>query len=73
MTAVAQSADEVLIHVRFQPNADVWTIDSCPEGVSPKAWYERLLAGAASCYQALSNGRGFFRIPAATFATIAGK
>ncbi|MFG1478626.1 hypothetical protein V5F53_08135 [Xanthobacter sp. V4C-4] len=68
---VSEPTDEVLIHVRFQPNADVWTIDGCPEGVSPKAWYERLLAGASVHYQALSNGRGFFRIPAATFAGIA--
>ncbi|MFG1419059.1 hypothetical protein V5F38_12270 [Xanthobacter sp. V0B-10] len=73
MSAVAQTAEDVLIHVRFQPNAEVWTIDNCPEGVSPKAWYERLLAGAASYYQALANGRGFFRIPAATFAGIAAK
>lgn len=70
MSEVAQTAENVLIHVRFQPNAEVWTIDSCPEGVSPKAWYERLLAGAATYYQALSNGRGFFRIPASTYASI---
>lgn len=44
MSAVAQTAEDVLIHVRFQPNAEVWTIDNCPEGVSPKARYERLLA-----------------------------
>lgn len=71
MSAVAQTADEVLIHVRFQPNAEVWTIDGCPEGLSPRAWYERLLASASTYYRALSNGRGFFRIPAATFAAIA--
>jgi len=73
MSAVAQTSDDVLIHVRFQPNSEVWTIDGCPEGVSAKAWYERLLDGAASSYRALSNGRGFFRIPATTFAAIAGK
>ncbi len=73
MSAVAQTADEVLIHVRFHPNAEVWTIDSCPEGVSPKAWYERLLAGASSYYQTLSNGRGFFRIPSTTFAGLSAK
>lgn len=72
MAAVAENND-VLIHVRFQPNAEVWTIDGCPQGVTPAAWYERLVSGAANYYSALSNGRGFFRIPAATFAGITAK
>lgn len=62
------SATDVLIHVRFNPNAEIFTIDRLPEGVAPKAWYERLLAGASTYYQTLSNGRGFFRIPAQVFA-----
>ncbi|MDI4664239.1 hypothetical protein K9U40_07820 [Xanthobacter autotrophicus] len=65
-----QKADDVLIHVRFNPNADVFTIDRLPEGVAPKAWFERLYLGAAPYYRTMANGRGFFRIPAEVFATI---
>lgn len=73
MSAVAQTADDVLIHVRFHPNAEVWTIDSCPEGVSATAWYERLLAGASTYYKTLANGRGFFRLPASLFSSLSAK
>lgn len=65
--APVRKADDVLIHVRFSPNADVFTIDRCPEGVAPKAWFERLYRGAAPYYQTLANGRGFFRIPREAF------
>ncbi|ABS67548.1 hypothetical protein [Xanthobacter versatilis] len=68
--ARVQKADDVLIHVRFSPNAEVFTIDRLPEGVAPKAWFERLFLNAAPYYRTLSNGRGFFRIPAETFAAI---
>lgn len=66
----AQKVDDVLIHVRFNPNADVFTIDRLPAGESPKAWFERLYTNAAPYYRTLANGRGFFRIPAAVFATL---
>ncbi|MFG1320953.1 hypothetical protein [Xanthobacter autotrophicus] len=65
-----QKADDVLIHVRFSPSAEVLTIDRLPEGVAPKAWFERLFLSAAPYYRTLSNGRGFFRIPAEAFATV---
>lgn len=68
--APAKKADDVLIHVRFNPNADVFSIDGLPAGVAPKAWFERLYAGAAPYYRTLANGRGFFRIPAGVFAAI---
>ncbi|MFG1351668.1 hypothetical protein [Xanthobacter autotrophicus] len=68
--APVQKADDVLIHVRFSPSAEVLTIDRLPEGVAPKAWFERLFLSAAPHYRTLSNGRGFFRIPAGTFAAI---
>lgn len=73
MTAVAQTETaeapaDVLIHVRFNPNAEVYTIDRLPQGVTAKAWFERLYAMAAPYYRTLANGRGFFRIPAPVFA-----
>ncbi|MFG1302110.1 hypothetical protein V5F49_20180 [Xanthobacter sp. V3C-3] len=71
MSDVAQTAEapaDVLIHVRFNPNAEVFTIDRQPEGVSAKAWFERLYTAASPYYRTLANGRGFFRIPAPVFA-----
>ena len=65
-----QKADDVLIHVRFSPSAEVLTIDRLPEGVAPKAWFERLFRSAPPYYRTLSSGRGFFRIPAEAFATV---
>lgn len=62
--------DDVLIHVRFSPNAEVSTIDGLPEGEGRQAWFDRLYLGAAPYYRTLSNGRGFFRIPAEVFAAL---
>ncbi|WP_024280603.1 MULTISPECIES: hypothetical protein [unclassified Xanthobacter] len=66
----ASATDDVLIHVRFAPNADIFTIDRLPEGQSGKAWFEHLYLNASSYYRAFANGRGFFRIPASVFATL---
>lgn len=68
--APAKATDDVLIHVRFAPNADIFTIDRLPENQTPQAWFEHLYANAPSHYRTLSNGRGFFRIPASVFATL---
>lgn len=68
--APAQKTDDVLIHVRFSPNADIFTIDRLPEGKTQKAWFEHLYANASSYYRTFANGRGFFRIPAEVFAAL---
>ncbi|GLI25266.1 MULTISPECIES: hypothetical protein [Xanthobacter] len=68
--AEVSATDDVLIHVRFAPNADIFTIDRLPEGQSGKAWFEHLYANASSYYRTFANGRGFFRIPASVFATL---
>lgn len=65
-----EKPDDVLIHVRFYPNADIATIDACPDRVSPQIWFERLRAAATQHYQTLAGGRGFFRIPRNTFESI---
>ena len=59
--------DDVLIHVRFAPNAEILAIDALPDHMTQRAWFERLYAGAVQHYQALAGGRGFFRIPRSTF------
>ncbi|MDR3469513.1 MAG: hypothetical protein P4M07_26585 [Xanthobacteraceae bacterium] len=63
-------SDDVLVHVRFHPNAEISAIGEKPAGLSASAWYRHLLATASSHYQVYAGGRGFFRIPRATFATI---
>ena len=79
MAAVAKlktptpQAEEVLIHVRYQPNAEIFSIDLCPDGVAPRAWLNRLLEMASDRYQMLAGGRGFFRIPRGRFAAILGQ
>ncbi len=62
---------EVLIHVRFQPNAEIFTIDGLPQGVSQKAWFETLYMTFPQYYRALANGRGFFRLPREAFEALA--
>ena len=59
--------DCVLIHVRFLPSADIFSIDARPDGVSARDWFERLYMGVPQHYQTLAGGRGFFRIPRLTF------
>jgi hypothetical protein len=62
--------DEILVHVRFLPNAEIFSIDEKPESLSAREWFNRLLAAASPHYQVLAGGRGFFRIPRASFEAI---
>lgn len=59
--------DCVLIHVRFLPSADIFSIDAKPDGLTARAWFERLYMGASQHYRTLAGGRGFFRIPRLAF------
>ncbi|MET3352880.1 hypothetical protein V5F34_06135 [Xanthobacter autotrophicus] len=59
--------DDVLIHVRFHPSAEIFTIDAKPDELSQRDWFNRLYMGVPQHYQTLANGRGFFRIPRMTF------
>lgn len=65
-----EKEEEVLIHVRYQPNAEIFSIDLCPDGVNPRDWLNRLLDMASDRYQMLAGGRGFFRIPRNRFDAI---
>jgi hypothetical protein len=62
--------DEVLIHVRFHPNAQVNTIDHGPEGLSGQEWFFRLRTAATQHYQVFAGGRGVFRMPRSAFEAI---
>jgi hypothetical protein len=57
-----ESKDPALIHVRFAPNAAVVEISERPPALSPQEWFNFLSYKAASAYQALSGGRGVFRL-----------
>jgi hypothetical protein len=59
--------DDVFIHVRFAPNAEVVTIDQLPPGLTGREWLERLTKAASQHYATFAGGRGFFRIPRSTF------
>jgi hypothetical protein len=59
--------DDVLIHVRFHPNAEVNTIDQCPEHLSRDDWYYRLRIALPQNYQVFAGGRGFLRIERSCF------
>jgi hypothetical protein len=56
------SETQVVIHVRFAPDGSVTGIGECPASLSPQAWFNRLSLSAGNAYQALSGGRGVFRI-----------
>src|SRR5271157_5644540 len=65
--------DEVLIHVRFHPDAEVNTIDQCPDHLHRQDWFFRLRYGAPLNYQTFAGGRGFFRLQRSCFETILNK
>jgi hypothetical protein len=68
------SPDDVLIHIRFHPNADIaWIGAEPPAHVSPQDLYIRLRMEAYDYYRGLAGGRGFFRIPRAVYDDIVSK
>lgn len=67
---VNEKRDDVLIHVRFMPSGAVFTIDGVPETMKADAWHKALQIAASQYYQALAGGRGFYRIPRATYTSI---
>jgi hypothetical protein len=53
----------MMIHVRFAPNGAVTEISERPDGATPQDWFDHLTRVAGTTFQALSGGRGLFRIP----------
>lgn len=57
------SETQVVIHVRFAPDGSVTEIGERPESLSAQAWFDRLSLSTKNSFQALSGGRGIFRLP----------
>ncbi len=72
-TSVSQEttaqAEVVMIHVRFNYDGKVSEISARPSGVPAQEWYD-FLRQHTSCFEALSGGRGLFRLPQAEVATL---
>lgn len=54
--------ENVMIHVRFNNDGSVMEISERPLSASAQAWFNHLSRSTADCYQALSGGRGIFRL-----------
>jgi len=51
-----------LIHVRFAPDGTVFEIGERPESLTAEQWFTRLSEKCGTQFQALSGGRGLFRL-----------
>jgi len=51
-----------LIHVRFAPDGTVTEIGERPQSLTAQQWYNKLAEKAGMAFQALSGGRGVFRL-----------
>ncbi len=58
-----KAPDLVMVHVRFSPDGAVVEIGERPPSLTPQAWFNRLSEKAGPGFQALSGGRGVFRLP----------
>jgi len=54
--------NQVMIHVRFAPDGTVTEIGERPKGATAQEWFSRLSGNTQNSYQALSGGRGIFRL-----------
>jgi hypothetical protein len=53
----------VIIHSRFAPNGTIVEISERPSGLTPQEWFDFLsVKVGGDSYQALSGGRGVFRL-----------
>ena len=55
---------KILVHLRFAPDGTVVEISERPKSLTPQAWFNVLSDRAGDAYQALSGGRGLFRLTA---------
>lgn len=62
--------DDVVVHVRFSPDGTVREISARPQTLNSQEWFNRLSIEAAETYQALSGGRGLFRLSPAALQTL---
>jgi hypothetical protein len=59
-----KSGSNILIHVRFRPDGEIWQITQCPETLTPGEWFKKLCARVGDKFQTRSGGRGLFRLSA---------
>lgn len=57
--------DKTLIHVRFSPDGNVFEIGERPPSLTPQQWFVKLTEKAGGAFEALSGGRGVFRLTGA--------
>lgn len=62
-----------MIHVVFANDGHVTKISGCPAGVTHQEWFNSLSRKTANSYEALSGGRGVFRIPSDTTEKLRGE
>ncbi len=60
----------IIIHVRFAPDGTVNEIGERPPSLSAQQWYVKLAGSFGSAFQALSGGRGVFRVSAEDIAAL---
>ena len=53
---------KTIIHARFAPDGSVVDIGERPDWADPQQWFNVLSYATVNSYQALTNGRGVFRI-----------
>lgn len=61
--AASTKSTDCMIHLRFNPNGTISEIGERPSGVDAQTWFNYLSRHTHNCYQALSGGRGPFRLP----------
>ncbi len=59
------TANALVIHVRFAPDGSVTEIGERPASLTAQQWFDRLSDKYAMDFQALSGGRGVYRLGAA--------
>jgi hypothetical protein len=64
--------ESTLIHVRFSPDGTVVEIGERPPSLTPQEWFYRLSLETTDRYQALSGGRGLFRLTRSEVETLKG-
>ncbi len=58
------TTNAIVIHVRFAPDGSVTEIGERPASLTAQQWFDRLSGKYAMDFQALSGGRGVYRVDA---------
>ena len=56
------TTNAIVIHVRFAPDGSVTEIGERPASLTAQQWFDRLSDKYAMDFQALSGGRGVYRV-----------